>query len=107
MFGAIPVDAWWLSNVQNEGHLRLEWTEREMDRRVQLIQRGNWTAPFTYDLVITQALHRLLTSHKYRQWITGAHAVVLGSQIPWIETIALAAGAAHVTTSEYASINMT
>merc|ERR1712187_546117 len=42
--------------------------------------------------------------YKYQAQLQGKHCAVLGSRTPWLEALFLHAGAAHVTTIEYAAL---
>ena len=53
----------------------------------------------------TQVLYE--TMKLYKSKIVGRRVLVIGSQTPWVESLALSLGAKHVTTLEYNRIKST
>ncbi len=54
--------------------------------------------------VSRQVFRHLTTAGGGQMNVTGRHVLVIGSQKPWVEAVALAAGARHVTTVDYAPL---
>ena len=63
-----------------------------------MIRKGKFKG--TYNVKIAQAVSDAVQAMN----ITHKSVLVVGSEIPWVETIALYHGAAHVTTLEYGQI---
>merc|ERR1719161_3499006 len=81
----------------------MTWTAPQLQALEAQLRAG--TAPGSYGAEKTVTMRNFLATHA--DSIRGRHCVVLGSQVPWLETLLLMNGAAHVTTIEYASIKST
>lgn len=75
------------------------WTEAEIEQQMNLTLRG--LNKGTYSQRSTNALFKLAREDLN---LTGASVLVIGSERPWVEVIAILAGAANVTTLEYGAI---
>lgn len=103
MGGRVPVKSWYWSEKQADGALVMEWTPEKMEVIEGALKDG--TEVGSYGEVSTAIIRDFLGAHA--DAIRGRHCAVLGSQVPWLETLLLMNGAAHVTTIEYASIHST
>lgn len=74
------------------------WTKEEIDKNMELLKQGRLLG--TYGEVLTNQVRDALMPSK----LAGLSVLVVGSERPWLETIALFAGAANVTTLEYGAI---
>lgn len=79
-----------------------EWTIEEVERLIQLAKDGRLHDGRDSDISGTLE-NEMLRGLSFLN-ATGKHVLVIGSTYPWLEAIALAAGAAHVTTLEYRPI---
>ena len=90
----VPRDQKLLGNPQP-----LHWGTDELDRSIAACATGNLEG--TYMKRETRNAYALLQKMPS---VRGGHVLVIGSQNPWLEACALAAGAKHVTTLEYREI---
>lgn len=84
-----------------EGHAVLKWSTEYIDNmRDALSSRKD---PGTYDWADVDQVAQVL--HKYGSGVKGKLGMVMGTEKPWVEALALEAGAAAVWTFEYAEIH--
>ena len=78
------------------------WTMQLVDKWITECKKGS--LPGTYGVEETKHVFEGL---KHVKRLNGGHVLVVGSENPWLEACALAAGAAKVTTLEYGKITST
>lgn len=83
--------------------LQFEWPHTEIEDMKQKAKQG--TLEGTYGRKITNSFYQRLLQVKHL--FQDKHILVIGSQKPWVEAMALALGAKHVTTLEYGDIKST
>jgi hypothetical protein len=76
----------------------ITWTQRMIDEMIDQANAG--TLKSTYGLAASHSLKRLLEQLPIRN----TRVLVIGTERPWVEAIALSLGAAHVVTLEYSTI---
>ena len=74
----------------------LAWTSEGFDRHLKLIRRDELSSPYGKDVV--KRIKYLL--EKYVD-VQNKHVLVIGSALPWVETILLYLNASRITTLEY------
>ena len=99
--GTIRVASFYLAE-RYAGNVARHWTPQSIsDMNVSLQTgasfNGQWA---TYGLPDAKKLSAVIAKHVPH----GSSVLVVGSERPWVEVLALNAGAAHVTTVEYAQI---
>jgi len=101
MNGAIEFQEWnRFNNIYLGGEAKANvWSESEIEDLIIAIEKG--TAEGTYGDNFTKSIRDYVRDHFD---VKGQSVLVIGSERPWLESIALWAGAAHVTTLEYGSI---
>jgi hypothetical protein len=95
--GRVDMNTLWYVNDADGSHTEHVWPAESIDRRVR-------TGAFdgSYGADDTASIWRALTGPHMN--LTAARVLVLGSQEPWLEAMALRAGADHVTTVDYAPL---
>ena len=93
--GRIPIGRSYYDDAGGSGH-NLVWTKENIDRRIDSGDFGG-----SYGAAATNELRGALLEHGD---LEGKRVLVVGSQHPWVEALALSAGAAHVTTVDYVKI---
>jgi hypothetical protein len=76
----------------------ITWTQRMIDEMIDQANAGTLTS--SYGLAASHSLRRLLEQLPMQD----ARVLVIGTENPWVEAIALSLGAAHVVTLEYSTI---
>ena len=74
----------------------LAWTSEGFDRHLKRIRRDELSSPYGKDVVKRIKYHL----EKYVD-VQNKHMLVIGSAIPWVETILLYLNASRITTLEY------
>ena len=74
----------------------LAWTSEGFDRHLKLIRRDELSSPYGKDVVKT--IKYLLEKYV---GVQNKHVLVVGSALPWVETILLYLNASRITTLEY------
>jgi len=102
--GAVRLSHRYFNETQTGGKLNITWSASMIDREVEHASNEKFDQmnTTTYGGGEAKSLHDFFKKH--RTAIEGHHCAVVGSQKPWVETILLAVGAAHVTTIEYGTI---
>jgi len=98
--GSMPVSKLWCLAQRYEGELIVDWNENYVNEYCSGIKSGSYTGTYTsadVHLVRDAFFHHL-------PGVSGSTGVVLGSENPWVECLALEAGASSVWTFEYATI---
>jgi hypothetical protein len=97
--GKVDVRSWMFNQVYLNGEASVnKWTVEEIEN--QKVQCLAGTLKGTYGVLVTNNVLKGLQS----MGLTNASVLVIGSERPWLEACALAAGAGHVTTLEYGHI---
>ena len=100
--GSMPITSDYCFAQRYEGELVLDWNSAYIDKYCSALASGD--AQGTYGAVDDMNFRGGLAQVP---GLTGSTGMVLGSERPWVECIALAAGAAAVWTFEYATIRST
>lgn len=101
MDGNVTLKDYYLEQRYNGEVKPFEWTEKLIDGRVEDVRLGRENG--SYGSITVETLKNSM--RKYG--VEGQNVLVVGSQKPWVEAIALHCGAAHVYTLEYAPIHST
>ncbi len=94
--GQIGHEDWHWANRQN-GASTKRWDEGEIARHIANARRNVCHSSYRNG----DGSSCCGAMRKYKRYIDGQRGLVLGSQLPWVESLLLAHGAAHVTTIEY------
>eukprot|EP00551_Chaetoceros_affinis_P003455 CAMPEP_0203651184 /NCGR_PEP_ID=MMETSP0088-20131115/26672_1 /ASSEMBLY_ACC=CAM_ASM_001087 /TAXON_ID=426623 /ORGANISM="Chaetoceros affinis, Strain CCMP159" /LENGTH=418 /DNA_ID=CAMNT_0050510221 /DNA_START=98 /DNA_END=1354 /DNA_ORIENTATION=- len=89
-----------LKSAYLNGNDKLIWTREDVETRKELLKKGELTG--TYGIPETNKIRDFVLN---KMSIYGKSVLVIGSERPWLEAAALLAGAAKVTTLEYAEID--
>lgn len=102
--GMIPVDhrARWKSEYLNSTSNSLVWTKDYIEQSLASLKNGTFEG--TYGKSVSNEIRDYISS---KMDLVGKSVLVVGSELPWVEVCALAAGASKVTTLEYAEIHST
>lgn len=100
MNGRVKLGDWYFDSERYAGKEPgvFDWSEASINRSIGEAKAG--TLEGTYRRAETACLSKKIAVH----WndtdlsVRGKHIVVMGSQIPWVEALLLARGAAHVNT---------
>jgi hypothetical protein len=101
--GSMPISRIWCLAQRYEGELIVNWNENYISDYCAGITSGTNSGSYTLadvDLVRDAIAHHL-------PGVAGSIGVVLGSEQPWVECLALESGASAVWTFEYATIRST
>ena len=100
--GSMPITSEVCFAQRYEGGGEVDWNKAFVDQYCAGLAAG--TTQGTYEIVNDEFVRRTLNSIP---GMVGSTGMVLGSEKPWVECLALNAGAATVWTFEYASITST
>ena len=101
--GTMPLAKHWCLAQRYEGELVVDWNEAFIDSYCVGIASG--TNPGSYKFADVELVRDAVAAHLPN--VVGSTGVVLGSERPWVECLALEAGAATVWTFEYATVKST
>lgn len=101
--GSMPISKLWCLAQRYEGELIVDWNEKYVNDYCSGISSGSNTG--TYTLADVNLVRDALAHHL--PGVSGSTGVVLGSEYPWVECLALESGASAVWTFEYATIKST
>ena len=98
--GSMPITSDMCFAQRYEGHNVLEWSESFIEEKMRGLAAR--TDPGTYSMFEVDQVSWVF--EKYADIVQGAVGLVMGSEFPWVEALALNAGAATVWTFEYSTI---
>ena len=98
--GAIPIKEWYLDQTYfGKKAMVANWPKSLIEEQIGQARQG--VLKGTYKVSETNALREGL---QHAPGIKNGRVLVIGSEQPWVESCVLEAGAAHVVTLEYGSI---
>jgi len=102
MGGRASVQEWWIQDMFLGKKAKVpHWKKETIDEWKEMTLRRDFTKFGNYQLIDRSTLYDVLVNVSR---IQNQSVLVIGSESPWIEAIALAAGASKVTTLEYGNI---
>ena len=98
--GSQPINRWYCFAQRYEGTMTVDWSAAVVDDFCAGMQAGTQSGTYGYgdDARVDNVFAHLLAP------VSGSVGMVLGSERPWVECLALRHGAAEVWTFEYATI---
>ena len=102
--GSMPISKDFCLAQRYEGELVLDWNRAYIDKYCAALAAGGPEGTGTYGPVDDMRFRGGLAQVP---GLPGSTGMVLGSELPWVECMALAAGAANVWTFEYATVKST